>query len=190
MEIILSIPIGIFVGVLASWIFWKYQFELKPDVKVSDFVAVHTDEADGHEYYRFKLVNLGHQQVTDITFNAWLCELKNVPDGEVSSGVIQLPINNSNTMTLSGINDADRPWGLTPETTFRCKPDVNLLNLLKSKPYKVLITLKASNAVSGSKVVIQKTYDRESFIHGYFSKGVDLNVHPVPNKENSYPQKA
>ena len=176
METVIGLVVGFALGVLGSWLFWKYLLYIRPDVSIAPKIAVSIDEQTGKRVYRFKMHNNGRHQVKDITLGAWVCDLMTVPGGQVSRGLCTLPLNNSQTLTLAPNGDADRPWGLTPEAVFRSAPDFDVETLLDEPEKRILITLRVADALSGTTVVQQRTFTKNDLVLGHFRLGESLQI--------------
>lgn len=176
MEILLSIILGLAVGIISSFMFWGGQRLVKPSVSIASKIAITKDEKTGKRAYRFKVRNNGKNQVVDITFKAWICELSSVPGGNISSGVEIFPINNSNTVTLAPCGKSERPWGLTEETTFRSLPNFDVEDMLADTNRKIMVTMRCSDSVSGTTVVQQKIFTAEDIKEGQFEFGQGMEI--------------
>lgn len=176
METTISVLIGLITGFFASYIFWGYQKWQKPRIEIASEVSLLRDEISGEEICRFKILNKGKNQVINITFKAWLCKLIEVPGGKVSSVIHKFDIGNSNTLTLAGRGKSERPWGLTEETTFQCHSLANVLDELNHKENRIMVTLKASDALTGSTIVIQHVFSRRDIRRGSFHLGESMSI--------------
>jgi hypothetical protein len=137
------------------------------------------DAATGKHIVRFKILNKGKNQVIGITFKAWVCDLLEVPGGKISRALYIFPISNSETATLTPERQTSRPWGLTPEQIYRSEPEFDVMELLSHSNQRILVTLRVSDAVSGTTVVQQVTYCKEDVIDGHFEFGESLEIVPT-----------
>lgn len=176
MGIIFGTLLGFVFGIIACWLFWKYLLFLKPNIEIAPLISFTKNEKTGRKIFRFKIVNRGVRQVTGITLNAWLCDLMGIPGGKVSRGLYRFPIKNSDTLTLNPEKQAERPWGLTPESTFKSEPEFDAYGLLAVPNHKIMITLRVADAISGTTVVTQKVYGREHIKEGMFEIGGSMKV--------------
>ena len=174
MELLYSSLLGCLFGILAAWLFWKYLLFLKPKVEISPFIVAENGSVIGENVYKFKILNNGNRQVINVVLNAWLCELMDVPGGKITTTLAQFNIRKSDTLTLSPAKNNERPWGLTPEATFRFIPHIDLEKELLPPNRRIMIALKVSDAVSGTTVVQQKTYFKKDIIYGEFKFGASL----------------
>ena len=176
METVIGFVVGFALGIIGSWLFWKYLLWIRPDVLIASKIAVSMDEKTGKRVYRFKILNNGRHQVKDITLGAWVCDLMTVPGGQVSRGLFTFPLNNSQTLTLAPNGNVDRPWGLTPEAVFRSVPDFDVEALLNEPEKRILITLRVTDALSGTTVVQQRTFTNNDLVWGHFRLGDSLQI--------------
>ncbi|MGD2117330.1 MAG: hypothetical protein PVG66_03160 [Chromatiales bacterium] len=186
MDILTSSILGLIAGFSASWLFWKYLLNTKPRVEISDEIAVQFHAKTQTPIYTFKLVNRGLHQVTSIYFNAWLCELVDIPRGKVTHGLYKFPISNSDTRTLASKNSADPPWGLEAEMNIATRPEIDATAYLKRGDCAILITCKYTDAISGTTVVQQKHYNRHAIVPGWFPAGDSLKVERSDDIEANY----
>lgn len=166
------------MGIAGCWAFWRYLLWVQPDVSIAPKIAVSKNNQTDKNVYRFKILNNGKRQVTNITFKAWICDLMDVLGGKVSRGLYPFPINNSETATLGCKSKVERPWGLTPETVFRSEADFDVDRLLLDPDKRILVTLRVSDALSGTTVVQQRTFDKNDFVIGAFQLGESFSIKP------------
>lgn len=179
MTLVLGSCLGFIFGVIACWLFWKYLLVLKPNVAIAPVIAMTRNEQTGRRIFRFKIYNKGARQVIGITLNGWVVELLDVPGGQITKALYKFPIRNSETMALNPENTFERPWDLNAETYFRTEPEFDTLELLSHPGRRVMITLRVSDALSGTTVVQQKTYEHSDFKEGMFRIGESMEIEPI-----------
>lgn len=118
--------------------------------------------------YRFKVINLGKNQVIDIELNTWLTELVERGGIKVSRSIKRYETAHSATLTLAPANDENRPWGLTSELTVSFRTTDDLPTILEDKEKRIIATLRTADAISRSTLVIQKDFTKENFKVGEF----------------------
>lgn len=182
MDMVLPTIAGLIIGVATSWMFWRYLLWVKPKVVLSPKVSVTFDRTKGKKVYRFKIVNTGRHQAINITLRAWVADLMKVPGGEVSRAIYEMPINNSQTATLNPEKDVKRPWGLTSETTLRSEPDRDIEGMLEDCNTIIMVTLRVSDAISGTTIVQQRTYSRADIVRGMFKIGRSFEIVALPEE--------
>jgi hypothetical protein len=176
MQLLLSTILGFIFGIVACWAFWKYLLWQRPKVAIADKIAVETNDANNSKIYRFKITNKGSNQVVSITLKAWICDLLVVAGGQISRGLHELPISNSETVTLAPKGAANRPWGLTPERIFRCESGINIDEIMAVPNRRILVTLRVTDAISGTTAVQQISYDRKDILQGNFAFGESFEI--------------
>lgn len=179
-EAVASTMVGFALGVFGSWIFWKYLLWVKPSVELSKNVSVSTDSNTGEKTYRVKIINVGRNQVIDISLKAWVVTLMELHGGKVSTAVYEMPVRNSPTMTLNPEKQVKRPWGITSEAYIRSTPDEDIERMLEEKNTKLMVTFRASDALSGSTVVQQVVYSRADIVPGMFKMGRSFDIMSMP----------
>jgi len=171
-----NIFLGVVGGVLASWLFWRYLLGIKPRIEVSPWISCIKVSATGQNRYRIKIVNRGKNQVIGISVNAWVVYLQPVPGGEISHALYSFTTHKSETLALNPASKSDRPWGLTPETTIILGTDKDLVAELTDTKKRLMVTLRYSDAISGTTVVTQQTFDSSALIDGLFRFGTSLEI--------------
>lgn len=171
-----SFLLGLIASLVASWLFWRYQLQILPRITFCDDIAV--EESDNNDLvFRFKVINQGKNQVVNFVCNAWLCELAERGGVKISRAIKQYDIANTGTFTLASKSDEKRPWGLTSETTISFKDNLDLLSILAESPdMKIVATVKATDARSGSTQVIQKSFDSSNIKHGVWKANESTTV--------------
>lgn len=160
---------GFFAGIAATYAYQIYSLTRKPSIELANEVSMESLDDLGHKHlYSFKLRNCGRNQVVDITLKAWLCKLVEIDGAKVSKGVYEFCINNSNTRTLAPEGKSDRPWGLTSEAELSAESEVNVPQFLSDSSHRIMVTVKASDAISGTTIVQQQTYSNEDIKEGIF----------------------
>jgi hypothetical protein len=97
----------------------------------------------------------------------------------VSYGLYRFPILNSETKALNPIGNSERPWGLTPEARFNSESEFDAYELLADSARKIMITLRVTDALSGTTVVQQKVYGIEQIKEGIFKIGDSFEVETI-----------
>ncbi len=176
MGIAISSIVGFLLGIFASWLFWRYLLWKKPNVEIASKVSLTKDDNSGKNIYIFKIANKGDNQLIDLTFEATICDILSVPGGEISRGLFKFPIIQILSIAPKGYNK--RPWGLTPERNYVSIPDIDINKLLVKPNARILITLRATDALSGTSATQQKTYCKQDIIQGEFAFGESLDIIP------------
>ena len=162
-----SFILGVLASIIATWLFWKYQLQVLPVIVLCNDISVEQLASDEFIYV-LKLINKGKNQVVDISINAYLTKLVIRGGVNVSRAIEKFNISNSATLTLAPPHNEERPWGLTCELTSGFKSECDIFAALEDSDTRIMVTVKASDALSGSIVVIQKTYTKHNLKHGEF----------------------
>jgi hypothetical protein len=176
-EFILDTGIGFLLGFVSSWLFWRYQNYLKPRVRLSKYVAkaMNRDNPE-HFVYRFKVFNFGKRPAINVSLSGTVCKLRIVPGGQISKGVKKLPFSRETVKALGPRKNLGDPWGVSPVQVFVCRPDFELEQLMESEDAKLLLTLAATDALSGATLVERIPFDRHQIIMGTHAYGEDMSV--------------
>lgn len=173
----LDFIIGILAGFVAAYLYQRFLIFRKPDIILASQISMkELDKLKGRNRYGFKLQNRGKHQVIDITLKAWLCELKEIEGNKVSKGIYEFEINNSNTRTLAPHGKSEEPWGLNYETVLSAESDRNIIEFLNQPDHAVLVTVRATDAISGTTVVQQKEYSQDCIKKGVFGYIENMTV--------------
>lgn len=178
MDMFISQVAGFALGIATSWLFWRYMLLLRPSVRVSPIVAKGHSRKEPHKVaYRFKIANYGRRQAISISLGVTICRLANVPGGQISAVVERLPFNRDTIPVLGPKSKLGDSWGLSPIYTFVSKPDFDVLALMANDE-RLLLTLTATDAVSGTTVVTRKVYAVSNIREGDFARGLGFEIGP------------
>ena len=171
---LMNILIGFGLGVAASWFFWRYLRLMKPKVRISSIVAKGVSrKAPEKTAYRIKIANFGCRQVINLSASWTICELTPVPGGYRSVVKKRLTIPREIIPVLGPKNELDKPSGISPIYVFVTKPKFDVEGIMR-KGARMLFTLSATDAMSGTTVVQRKTYTIDQIEAGDFQRGLDF----------------
>lgn len=168
--------IGFLVGMLATWIFWKYMLILKPKVSISPQVSkdISADNPE-QKVYRFKIRNEGKRQVVNISLVVTVCRLINVPRGKISSNIGTL-LPKKNISALAPKSESWSSWDIPPIYIFVGKPDFDVEQMLSQEDTRIMATLSATDSQSGTTHVQRVTYMLKDLVEGNFVKGLGFDI--------------
>lgn len=163
------------LGVLACWAFWYVLLWLTPRLKIAPEAAY--DPVQGR--INVKVANIGTRQITDI--EAELVLFDRIPEGRlvpVRRGVLDPP----NILALEVRKMVGVPWCLPTVYVFVCKNGTDLYDALQATPQvgerRVVFTISARDAVSGTKKVQRVTFARNAVKVGTYTRGLAFDVQP------------
>ncbi len=174
MQELLSILIGFVLGIAASWVFWRYLVLLRPDIRVSPFVLRGPSRTSpGKIVSRIKVVNLGSRQAIDLQATCSVCKATAaLSGGERWVTLKHLPLNDDPVLALGPRSSIDDFWGISPFFIFHTNVDVQ--KLLTDDTRRLLFTLRATDALSGTTVVQRVSYTAQQIAPGDFARGLDF----------------
>ena len=174
-EQIIGAVIGFVVGFITNGVFWKYMLFLRPNVSLSPQVAKKLNPENCQTLYCFKIRNNGKRQTVNISLTVTLCRLRDVPNGRISSNIGDI-LPRKEISALSKYLTSWTPWELPPVYIFVAKPNFNVEKELASPNTRMIATLSATDAQSGTAHVQRITYRKEDVIAGDFVKGLSFDV--------------
>ena len=165
------------LGVLACWAFWYVLLHLTPALRVAPQAAYDP----GHGAIEIKVANFGTRQITDV--QAHLALFDRVPEGRIVT-VEQGLLMPHEILALEVKRMVDTPWCVPTAYIFVCKNGQKLRELLMSPPAhgerRLVFTISARDAVSGTKRVQRVTYPATALISGSYARGLTFSIVPTP----------
>ena len=161
----MEIFLGFFVGLLASWLFWKYLLILKPNLMVEDLV-VETATANGGQCLEIGCENVGKRQIIDISIRATVCELHAPGTKNPLRLVTRLKMEIDRADVLNPARkDKENDWSLPSYRKFHVLPidentgnEIDFRELIKDENRRLIFTIRATDAVSSTTTVCRKTF--------------------------------
>lgn len=167
--------VGFSVGFVTNAVFWKYMLFLRPNVSLSPQVAKEIDQKNGQTLYRFKIRNNGKRQAVNISLIVTLCRLKDVPGGRISSSIGTI-LPKKNVSALEKYSTSCTTWDMTRTYIFVARPNFNAEKELGKPNTRMIATLSATDAQSGTTYVQRTTYRKEDVVNGNFTKGLSFEI--------------
>lgn len=167
MEIVANQLFGFLIGVLASGVLWYLLTHVKPKIAISSVIAFNPDKGS----LLIKVRNERRRQATDIYASLVLIERK--PDGRLFT-LHSAKLRKDLFPALAPIQDLTEPWGLPTTVVFATDEGEKLLEIIASKTNgekRLVFTLSATDALSGTKIVQQITFGQENIKYGKFGLG-------------------
>jgi hypothetical protein len=189
MELFIGTILGFIVGLIATWLFWKYMLVLKPDVSISTQVASElSTKNSGRKTYRFKIRNNGKRQVINVSLVVTICRLIDVPGGKISSKIGTI-FTKKNASALAPHSISWSSWEIPPIYIFVATPDFDVEELISQPDTRIMATLSTTDAQSGTTHVQRVTYTQHDIIEGNFIKGLGFEIkHQIADSKESYNQ--
>ncbi len=173
-----EMSIGFVLGVVASAVFWGMQIAIRPRIAVSDSVAMRSSRNPAVPFYEIKVVNKSCRHVVDLILKLQIDE--DVRDGRGPrrrrKHIVAVTTRNA---TLLGPSSGQKDiWAVGPSHYFQTEPDPRVDQLL-SGDRRLVATIQATDALSGARVVIRRSYTRSDIKHGRFEPDSGLQVRPI-----------
>lgn len=169
--------VAFILGVLACWAFWYVLLHLTPALRVATQAAY--DPV--HGAIEIKVANLGTRQITDV--QAHLALFDRAPEGRIVTVERGLLVPGE-ILALEVKRMVDTPWCVPTAYIFVCKNGETLRDLLLTPPAqgerRLVFTISARDAVSGTKRVQRVTYPAAALINGSYARGLTFSIVPAP----------
>ncbi|MGX9728069.1 MAG: hypothetical protein ACTFAK_12355 [Candidatus Electronema sp. VV] len=170
--------IGFILGIFSSWLFWKWQLQVQPNFAISDKIAIRYRQATPDiPFYQIKIVNFSKRAVINMTATFGIHELSNHrgPTRKLIYSINLLP--SSPTFIGPYTHNYD-PWSVTNVHYYSSVSDNKLYDMLQNGR-KLLFTVSATDAASGTTVIRRRIYTKEDLIEGYFEGYRSLKIVPT-----------
>jgi hypothetical protein len=171
--------IGFLLGVVGSWLFWRYMLFLKPKVKISKYILRGPNRRNpdsNRPIFRIKVVNTGRRQIVGLEARATIGEITGNTEGIDRRRVTKkiLPLNSHEVPALGPKRNVGNSWSLRPLIVFWTDEDIDAL-LTEGGERRVVFTLFATDAESGTTKVFQQIYEKQLIKDGDFAVGIDCD---------------
>src|SRR3569623_1715989 len=177
-ELLISQAVGFMLGLATSWVFWRFMLLLRPDVRVAAMIAKgHSRKEPDRIVYRLKIANYGRRQAINISIGAAICRLADLPGGKICTVMKRLPFKQSAIPAIGPKTKLGDSWGLSPVYVFVSTPEFDVPALMANNE-RLLVTLKATDAISGTTVVTRQAYLLADIKEGDFAWGLGFEVKP------------
>lgn len=167
---------GFILGVLASILAWYLLTRLRPRVAVAPKAAYQRETGR----IRIKVINRGRRQVSDCRATLTLNERQR--EGDTLRIRIQhrLPLAREHLFALGPKTEFGKAWGLYPAFIFRAsvgRPELleQLVRTANSER-RLVFTVAARDAISGSEIVLRTTYRAEDIQEGIYRTGDNFEI--------------
>lgn len=176
---IIGIITGFVLGFLSCWLFWRYQLTLKPSFIVSQKVASRNNpKSNTTRIYQIKLINLTSRPIINIRAKMGIHELKLYENEHRRPTIYNIELSpNTDTMLGPKVAKID-PWSITNIHYYTARPEKILEQLFINDQRKLVLTIQATDAISGTTIIKRYTYDKDDFIEGKFAPGDRIEIIP------------
>jgi len=168
---IINFIIAFAMGVISSWAFWYLLVLTKPKIAISPMTAYNPDSGK----LQIRIINRTRRQAADIHFSLFVAER-----GKWSYHTIFTPeLNRNYLFALGSVKNFGKFWVLPTSSIFGTSDGKQILDLLSTSgdgERRLVLTLVATDALSGSKVIQRVAYGIEDIKHGKFSPGLEFQV--------------
>ena len=184
MELLIGSMISFVLGVAVSWLFWRYLLYLKPSLHISEQVARSPSRKyPGKEILKFKIYNCTNRQAINLFVGCTISELANVPDGTRSRVIERLNVVIASFDCLGPKSNLGEKFGLSPVKVYTAQITDTFEQHIHGASARLILTLKASDAVSGSTIVVRKAYTSADVVRGEFRYGLTCDIVRSDTKE-------
>jgi len=158
------------MGAISSVSFWYFLLSLKPVIAISPVIIYDPQK----KTFRTKIANISERQVVEIQIRMTIAEMR-VIEGEQKIFIMKrLELQNAYIPAMSPVNK-DQAWGFINGVAFSTKDDPENYSILlnhKEGERRIVITLSAIDAFSGSRIVKRASYRIEDVRIGRFENGL------------------
>ena len=119
--------------------------------------------------------------VVNMRANLSVDELRPNPVRPRRTTIHKVGINPSNETIIGPRTRNFDPWAITNVHYYTSQPDSKVRELLKGDNRRLVLTIQATDATSGTTVVRRYTYTAHDLISGRFEPGDSLEIVPFPN---------
>lgn len=166
-----GIVIGFFLGLVSSWLFWRWQLIIKPEFKISPQVAVIPYQKDPSKLiYQIKISNQSKRSIINMTASLGIHEVAHDGLGPGRRTVYKVDINPKSPTYVGPKTRLYNPWSITRVHYYTSKPDNKVANLLTDNR-KLVFTVQATDAQSGTTVLKRVLFESKDLIMGRFEGG-------------------
>ena len=179
----MEIVAGFILGIIGTYLFWRFQINIKPKIEISNVIAKgYSHTVADKVVYRIKIFNKSNRQVINISIGCSLSYAVTTTNGERSFGK-GLPVKTKNIQFLGPKKNWGDPFGLSPVKIIVIS-DVDELEEELANNKKILFTVSATDAESGSTSVQRVIYELNDIKQGDFESGLFIKVsNSTPIKE-------
>ncbi len=169
MKDVLTTFAGFLLGIIGSYIFWRYLLVLKPNIKISPITLKGFDYINTQKLvYRIKLINFGNRQIIGLNASARIVERRN----NRWTTIDELKMEYDGELAALGRH---KDYG---DYLSRIGP-IYYMRILDEKKFesnlnedkRLVFTLSAKDALSGTTVVQRQVYNKDDIQQGDFKEG-------------------
>ena len=166
--------LGFILGVLACFVFWYLLVRVKPDIRIAPVAAYNVRKG----IVGIKVANRSHRQATNVQVTAAVASKARI--GMVTTRLIG-QLRWDRIFALGPLQDINSFWGLPTTFIFICENGKELLAELERShgvdvEARLIFTISAQDAVSGTILVRRTTYRRHDIIDGWYRPRLSFNV--------------
>ena len=178
---LIDLIVGFIVGIISSYIFWLTLALTKPKILISPSAVYYPKDGS----LKIKIINNSRRQAVDIQVETAVDEITSGKRRTIHRPTIK---NDTTRFALEPRHkDKDIQWGLPASTIFVIIDGKQILDLLESSnklERRLLFTLSATDAISGSKSVQRVSYLYSDIQHGDYCGGLNFKVMESPSNDS------
>lgn len=175
--------LGFVLGVCASLLAVYLLTRIRPSIAVAPRLAYDSQK----RHLRIKVINRGRRQVSDCRVTLTLNERQMEGDRLRMKIQHRLPLARKQLFALGPKTEFGRPWTIYPAFVFRAtvgNPEILTgLGSAGDSERRLVFTLAARDAMSGSEIVLRTTYTHEDIQEGIYRTGDSFDIVPACGNE-------
>lgn len=174
---VVNLVIGFVLGIVASWVFWYWQINIKPRIAVSPMCAYDPDSGT----LGIRVINRSIQQATDIKVRLLVAQVQ----GSWYDTIYTPVLNRDSLFALRPYKRPMKFWRLPGSSIFETQDGAKIVELLSQQGQterRLIFTLSATDALtdalSSSKVIQRVSYQLSDIQVGDFKSGRHFVILP------------
>jgi hypothetical protein len=170
---VVNLVIGFVLGIVASWVFWYWQINIKPRIAISPMCAYDPDSGT----LGIRVINRSRQQATDIKVRLLVAQVQ----GSWYDTIYTPVLNRDSLFALRPYKRPMKFWRLPASAIFETQDGAKIVELLSQQgktERRLIFTLSATDALSSSKVIQRVSYQLSDIQVGDFKSGRHFVILP------------
>ena len=161
---------------------------IKPRFAVSLRIAVRQSSSDPCKpFYQIKVINLSGRNIINMTASLGIHEFNLNNHGPTRKLIHSIALKPSNPTFIGPRTRKYDPWSITSVHYYTSKPDEDVEKLLE-EGRKLVFTIHATDATSGTTVIKRVLYEKKDLVKGYFEAKTGLRVLPFSGGQEAAQQ--
>jgi hypothetical protein len=172
---ILELLIGFILGIIGSYLFWRYMLFLKPQIEISPKILKGISHKFGNKtVYRIKLINIGPRSIIELKIRLTFCQLAPLGNGQEILVLQEKIFEKEVPRILGPKKNFGQHWSISPIYQYAFNIDQNVLDSLDNQG-KLVLTVICTDSLSSTTLPIRITYEKHDIEIGDFQYDLSFN---------------